>query len=525
MKRITISKPRMLELAPSVGKAAAVLLAAAAVSYGAERLVAALFYGGDAFYYGRYLAIFACAEMAGLFFCFRDIVARKVEIAVLVVILSVGTVFAAVLPASCGVSWDDEWHYYYPMLISHILSPGVTGAELYYVDHFTDTALNHENYDRESQEEFNEEADSRYLLDKKGLIGRYWPGYRNWCYLPAAFGLWAGRVMNLPYHMTFKLGRWCNLLFYAAMVFFAVRRLKSGKMIAAVVALLPFNLFMAASYSYDTWVTAWFLYGFCFYFGELQQPEKKMKASEWLCMALAFFIGAGPKMVYIPLLLAVLLMPASKFESRRQRNILLLAVAALTVGGLGGMAFSFLLPGDGAPAGDARGGQGVDAMGQISYIFSHPLEYAGILLRFLGEYVSPGMACQSVGNLHYFTRLQAAPGSALMVVALAVVGFTDKAPCDREVPLWRKACVLALSFAALCLVATSMYVAFTPVGKGEILGCQYRYIAPVIFPVLYCVGSGKIENRMDRRIYNGAVLGICAAVSISIAWAYAIDLY
>ena len=515
-----ISEGRQASRVPAgAKKILLVLLASAALSYGLERLAAFLFYRGDAFYFGRYIAIFACAEMAGLFFCFRDVVAKRVEIAVFVVVLSVGTVYAAALPASCGISWDDEWHYYYPMLMSHVLSPGITGAELYYIENFTDTALDREGYDRESQEKLYQKVDGLYQPDKKGLVDRTWP--RPY-YLPAAFGLWLGRVANLPYHMTFILGRWMNLLFYACLSFLAVRRLQSGKMIAAVVLLLPFNIFMAASYSYDPWVTAWFLYGFCFYFGELQQPEKKIRTWEWLCMALAFFLGAGPKLLYIPMMLAILFLPKEKFESKKQRRALLLLAAGLTALGLGAMGLSFALPGSGGGVGDVRGGDGVDPMGQIAYIFSHPLAYTKILLS---DYVSPQMASQYMGYLHYFTNLQPAPCSALMLVTLMVVGFTDKSRRDLEVSVLQRGVTLTLSFGVLCLAATSMYLAFTEVGNDEILGCQYRYIAPVIFPVLYCIGSGRIENRMRREYYNGAALAVCALSSITTVWTYAIDLY
>ena len=67
-----ISEGRQASRVPAgAKKILLVLLASAALSYGLERLVAFLFYRGDAFYFGRYIAIFACAEMAGLFFCFR----------------------------------------------------------------------------------------------------------------------------------------------------------------------------------------------------------------------------------------------------------------------------------------------------------------------------------------------------------------------------------------------------------------------------------------------------------------------
>lgn len=534
MKWITNKQLHVPQISKDFKKLAVILVAAAVLSFGLERLIAFMFYGNDVFFWGRYMGVFVVVELVGLFICFREVVAKKVEIAVLVVILSVGTLYGVSIPSSCGVSWDDEWHYYYPMLLSHVLRPGITEAEMYYMNNFPQTALERKNYDRESQQITYQEIEERYQPEKAALTERTWPRYRNFCYLPAAFGLWLGRLLHLPYHMTFMLGRWFNLLFYAVLVYLAIRKLKSGKMLAAVIALLPFNIFMASSYSYDPWITAWFLYGFCCFFGELQQPEKKMTTVEWLCMIFAFFIGAGPKLLYIPLLLLTLLLPKEKYTSPKQRKIMFAVLACVFIVACVKLLMLFTVP-DAGGIQDTRGGEDIDAFGQISYIFSHPWEYTKTLLGFLADYVSPKSAVRYFSYLHYFTNLEPTVFSSLMVVTLTVVTFTDKGEVDNSVKMLPRIACYVLSFGVLCLVATSMYVAFTAVGSDTIKGCQYRYIAPVMFPVLYSLGSGrlviwikqkyKFVNRIKREYYNGIVLAICAFVSIHAVWVYAINQY
>ncbi|MCI9082331.1 MAG: DUF2142 domain-containing protein [Lachnospiraceae bacterium] len=524
------------EISKDFKKLAVILLASAVLAFGAERLIALIFYSGDVFFWGRYAAAFVILELTALFVCYREIVARKVEIAVLVVLLSIGTLYATVIPASTGISWDDEWHYYYPMLLSHLLSPSITEAELYYMNNFTDTSLEErKGYDRESRKELYQEVDDAYRPEEEALIDRTWPRYRLWCYIPAAFGLWLGRLLSLPYHMTFMLGRWCNLLFYAILVFLALRKLKSGKMLAAVIALLPFNIFMAASYSYDPWITAWLLYGLCSFFGELQQPDQRMTWREWACILFAFFMGVGPKLLYIPLVLLILFLPKEKFVSQKQRRIMILAVALLLIFVSINLIFSYVVSSGGIVQ-DNRGGDEVDAGGQIAYIFSHPWTYTKILLKFLAEYISVKSACMYAAYLHYFTNLQPALFAPLIVVTLIVVTFTDKEECDTRISVFPRIAALALSFAVLCLLATSMYVAFTEVGNDEILGCQYRYIAPIMFPALYALGSGKLPalyilkgrkylSWIRREYYNGLILAVCAFVSMHAVWAYAITPY
>ncbi len=145
-------------------KLAAILAAVAVVSFGMERILAYVFYGKDSFYWGRYLGIFVVLELAACLVCFREIVARKAEVAALVVTLSVGTLYALAVPASTGISWDDEWHYNCSMAMSHLLNPDVSKAEYYYADKdcFLETALEHKNYDRESQKETYQKIEKLY---------------------------------------------------------------------------------------------------------------------------------------------------------------------------------------------------------------------------------------------------------------------------------------------------------------------------------------------------------------------------
>lgn len=513
-------------------KLAVIFAIAAALAFGLERILAVLFYGKDNFFWGRYVTVFVVLELAACLVCFRDIVAKKAEIAVLVVIISVGTLYATTLPASTGISWDDEWHYYCSMSMSHIINPDMSQGEYYCASKacFLKTALEHKNYDRESQKATYQKVDELHHVKRETIKERFWPRYRNLCYIPAACGLWLGRQISLPYHMTFMLGRWFNMLFYAVLVFLAIRKLKSGKMLAAVVALIPFNIFMASSYSYDHWITAWFLYGFCCFFGELQQPEKKMTVREWICMLLAFFIGVGPKMLYIPLVLLTLFMPKEKFVSPRQRKLMIAMTVCVFAAVMAKTLLLFTTP---DTIQDTRGGEGVDALGQVSYIFTHPWEYTKTLLGFLADYLSLKSANHYFSFLQYFTELEPTAFSSFMVLTLAVVTFTDKNEYDRKVTALPRIVTYVLSFGVICLVVTSMYIAITAVGSNTIMGCQYRYIAPVFFPVLYSMGSerilskikGRIKIDIKREYYNGIVLAICAFVSIHAVWVYAINLY
>ena len=109
------------------------------------------------------------------------------------------------------------------------------------------------------------------------------------------------------------------------------------------------------------------------------------------------------------------------------------------------------------------------------------------------------------------------PNQYLYFVVLWIVAFTDKNEYDRELVhhplthLWP----IVISLGVTILVMTSMYLAFTPVGANWVSGAQFRYLIPMILPVLLHVGSGMIENKMDRTWYNGLVFSVIAFVGFA----------
>ena len=137
--------------------------------------------------------------------------------------------------------------------------------------------------------------------------------------------------------------------------------------------------------------------------------------------------------------------------------------------------------------------------------------YARILLNFFKSYYSFEALRDYTVNFAY---LGIGRGYAVIAVLMAVTALTDKNEFDRNSYRWfAKAASIALFFGLSVLVATSMYVAFTPVGAQEIAGCQPRYLIPLLYPLLSVIGWSGLKLKFNRTVYNGVILAACAAVS------------
>lgn len=454
--------------------------------------------------------IFLCS----IIFCFHQILIQKVEVAVLLIILSIGSVYVTALPVSCGISWDDEMHFLSALKMSHILDGKMTQADWDVWVHYIDTAVEHKNYTQAEHDEWTKQLNA----DQKS--GVCWPDERisptiqNWVYIPAAIGLAIGRALRLPYAMDFILGKWCNLLIYAFLVYWSIRKLKSKKMLAAVVSLLPPCMLMASSYSRDPWMIGFIMLGFSWFIGELQEKEKKINTWDIIVMVGSFVIGIAPKAVYVPLILICLFMPKEKFQSEKQCKRFRMIIIIVTILLIATFAVPFLLSNGGAWE-DKRGGSDVDAIAQTAYILQEPLEYFKLLFRFLWDYSISEESRTFLTNMHY---LGTAKYALVLDVLLIVVTFTDCSNVDRNIKLPAKVVTLVMSFGSICLVATAMYIAFTPLKLNTILGCQHRYILQFLFPVLCVIGSIPIENKIQKDWYRGIVLGISSFVLLNGIW-------
>ena len=426
---------------------------------------------------------------------------------VLLCILFIGSFISFALPPITGWSWDDQIHY------DHALGLSYLGRSSY---DSSDEILVHVPWSVPSIPELGTERMKDAELSVASSYGSTAADYKisnsfvspvdqsslavmsTVGYIPSAIGLWTARLLHLARPLQFILGRFFNLISYAVLCAWAIRVCPRKKTLVAAISLLPTSVYIAAQYSYDAMVTSWLLFAVCFLLKELYQPEKRLGVGAGFILFASFTFGLAPKAIYFPLLGLMLLMPAGKFKDHRScRNFKMLVVAfALT------MILSFALPmlfSTSVQAGDARGGSDVSAIGQILFILQHPIQYLGVLWRFIVQYISPVVSDQYSVWLAYLgmvTSRFAWLATCPFIILVACVASGDKSK-NRTFSRSKALFVLFLVLVTVALVATALYVSFTPVGHWTVNGCQPRYLIPLIFPALYfarILVSGDFES-------------------------------
>lgn len=361
-------------------------------------------------------------------------------------------------------------------------------------------------------------------------------------YLPQIIGITLGKTINLTPILIMYVGRVCNLLVWLVLGYFAIKVIPICKWTFFLLALTPMSLFQAASLSADAvtnGVSFLLIATFLQLALEPRLPDWNQKVEEinstsqkyldkkiFIIFLLSVLLALS-KQAYFPLVGLFLLIPVEKIGNRKKYigifALLCLAsvLAILSWSLISKGTYTTLVP-------------NVAPSKQIQFILTHPFDLIGVILRTFFkdgvEYIS-----QFIGKLGWMdtklpplfilsylvilvfsvntgvvqnrdvnvTHRQAKGGfwksrrkdaqaasrrvdtKVITEDDLSVSGLTYK---DILISTRQKRILLLILILNVILIATILYISWTPVAKDRVFGLQGRYfipIAPIFFLLLY----------------------------------------
>ena len=117
------------------------------------------------------------------------------------------------------------------------------------------------------------------------------------------------------------------------------------------------------------------------------------------------------------------------------------------------------------------------------------------------------------GYLSYMAYLGDGKHAMILMTMMVVLSYLDR---DEEVYRypWIRLATYFGSFCAVGLAITAMYISFTPVGSNTVAGCQFRYLLPVIFPILYFIGVDGVKSKINKNVMTIVSISIASAIFI-----------
>lgn len=440
---------------------------------------------------------------------YRKALREDFEKAFVIMTLIIGLSMIVCAPFA-HLSWDTDNHYRMALDASYLGDTKITQSDYLIRLPAYDTLI-------------KDTADGNFInmgilsFGYKEVISSYDNAKISLAHMPSGIFIAMGRLMRLPFIAIYALGKIPNLLIYVGLCYLAMKQLRDGKLILAVFALFPTNLLLATNYSYDYWVTGFMLLGMAYFVGILQHQERNVTGKDAFVISASFALACLPKLIYFPLLLIPFLMPPKRIKDKKKYYVivLLMLVALVAMFVMASMVQT-------NSVGDTRGGSTVGPADQLAYAFSDIWNYAIILVRFLfTEYLTIANMENYISNYAY---LGVAGGSTIFLVLLVFVFLFDKDEVyTKELKSdWiNRVYTVLMYFGGAALVASSMYVAFTPVGLDTILGCQARYMIPWIYPLLSIWSMNRVKPIISKKILCWAVvLGCYGLLFYNVAMLY-----
>ncbi len=343
-------------------------------------------------------------------------------------------------------------------------------------------------------------------------------------YWISALGVLSGFLLRLGFIPTLFLGRLTNLVFFAFLSAWAVKRTPVAKAVFAAVALLPMTLHLAASYSRDSNLLA-----LCLLFAALVLdlafgPREKLGWKQLILPALAGLLIVPSKIVYFPLALLVFLIPAARlghYSKAVKGGFLALCLVCFFFNAGGQVILNDFMSGNtqvatGAASTSVSSEMTVTAESTaepaqstpestssavqtseepaaqpseeapvqddsvcytLPYILSHPLDTLELAIRSVVENGDHYVKTLIGGTLSYFD-----PGVQIAwtwVAALMILLALAWLQPGFELPVWAKALCLLIGLAC-CGLAVLGCISWTPTYYTTIYGLQGRYFLPVL---------------------------------------------
>jgi uncharacterized membrane protein len=332
-------------------------------------------------------------------------------------------------------------------------------------------------------------------------------------YLPAIIGVTIGKLLHFGNVGTIYLGRLLSLLFYTCASYLTIRLApKQFKLMFALLALTPFYLAAAGTFSYDNMlnILAFLLIAYVL---RLVFDVEAVRWRDVILLATIAILLAPLKYLYFPLIFLPALIPKQKWPLPRFRLYWCAGIALLALGFVGILAADQIAQeGNKLTTGQNRHPAYSDAY-TIPSFFGHPVAAVKLLFRSLFEHLqlvlTPSTSFTPSDRLPSWTNYL-----VFAMLLLSAQPLKDQPALDFKRGL---RLTLVVTSALIYLLVMLAAITWTPVGSTLMAGVQGRYFIPIIpLIILACYNTINLNKDPGRAM----LYVFCCLNGISIVMAF-----
>lgn len=327
------------------------------------------------------------------------------------------------------------------------------------------------------------------------------------CYIPQAIGVGIGRILNMPIVVQIILGKIFNYILYVLLIYLSLKYIPVKKELLFFISLLPMSLQEATSLAPDAMIICCLIALVSFIIYQRETKEATMSKKNMILLGILSIVISLCKIVYLPLIFLIFLIPNEKFSSKKQKKIYCMVICAISII-LNlywlSLSSSYLV------AFHNRSNSSL----QLKYILTNPIKYIIILYKtidyytliYLEELVGCSLGKFVVGTSPIMVLL------SIIILFRLIIGVKKKGKVLFNIP--EKWYISILLIGTTVLMFTSLYMQWTAYMADMVDGVQGRYFIPLIpaFAMLFMKEKEEIEKR--KLIYMTLFMDALSVVAI-----------
>lgn len=332
-------------------------------------------------------------------------------------------------------------------------------------------------------------------------------------YIPQAVGIAIARIFTDNTYLITYVGRLTNMIAAMVLLYFAIKIMPFGKKLLLIPTMIPIATEAFSSLSLDAMtISMSFLY--IAYILQLAFGKKeKIEIKEKITLLVMSIIVALCKIVYLPLVGLILIIPKEKFKNKNNKSKLIdfcmIAGVAVIIN------LIWLKIANGYLSNFREG----DSKIQILLALQNPIQYIQTFIYTInlnGSNYLLSLFGTDLGWGELIKLYSIVPYSLLAIYLFTTVIEEEiKNKFKTYQLVWIALVVLAI----IALVFTSLYVQWSTIGNESIAGVQGRYFLPILPLIMLLIGSTlKIKSSYKKENINKFV-----AISILVLQVYTIS--
>ncbi|MDE7422306.1 MAG: DUF2142 domain-containing protein [Lachnospiraceae bacterium] len=340
---------------------------------------------------------------------------------------------------------------------------------------------------------------------------------------PGAIGITIARILQLGSTHLLLFGRLTNLLVFVLMTYFAIKITPIGKNILLAVSLTPMMLELVSSYSCDATINGIVFLSLSYILRCIYDKEY-IRGKEIALLTICSFFLAPSKLVYVPILFLVILIPMKKFKNKTCYLVtlgLVFSVMILTNVLMNKSMISWMSGTENTAMTEVKETTELMEESKIeiqqNYSFMwclhNPIQAIQIYLRSTivnvpGYFVT--LVGWALGWLEIHISMVIVTIYALVLLISLFIGERD----DIKIKISQRSVSVISVICVYGLVLTSMFFAWTPIGSPIIEGVQGRYFLPIVPLAFLILNNKKISINIEIWKYIVPVIMICDIAAI-----------